>query len=513
MLGKKSFENKPVEVCLEDLVPKDDFLRQVAKIVDFSFIPPLVADRYSSIGRRSIDPIVVIKILLIGFFYGISSERRLMREIQVNLSYRLFIGYNLHEQLPDHSSLTKIRDRFSRQIFQEIFDRIVEQCIQHGLVKGEHISFDATLVPADASLSSMKLRLNVAHFADEVFDKNPVEDEPSTNPEPEDQDDGPELTLVEPDITEQSQGKKRRGSPLKNATHVSQTDPDATISKSKTSMMTLLSYKDNVSVDSENRIILDCVAITGAEDEAVDLLDRLLRIENRFGLAFKELSADTKFGTEKNFKGLEELGVEGFIPIRKSGENTATGLYPLDKFKYDEEKDILICPAGQQLAPKPYLIQERFRLFLADRDTCLLCPQRDRCTRIGPRRKTGRAVCISINKAYVDRAKARVKTARGRRAHVIRKTRPETIFGEAKTLHGLSRAKWRGLAKVHIQFLMTATAQNIKRMVQILTARRKAAIAAAVQFFSHLGLYFLPSLPHCCPMMRSQPRKTSLFSN
>jgi transposase len=491
MLGRKTFENKPVMICLEDLVPKDDFLRQVTEIIDFSFIPPLVADCYSQIGRRSIDPIVVIKILLIGFFCRITSERRLMREIQVNLSYRLFVGYNLDEQLPDHSSLTKIRDRFGRQIFQEIFDHIVEQCIQHGLVKGEHISFDATLVPADASLSSMKPRLNVVHFTNEIFDKNSPEDD-LAEPEPENQDNRPELTLIKPNTTEEKQRKKKRGHPLKNATHVSQTDADATISKSKTSMMTLLSYKDNISVDSANRIIMDCMAITGANDEAIDLLDRFLRIKYRFGLSFKELSADTKFGTEKNFKGLEDLGVEGFIPIRKSGENTTTGLYPLDKFKYDEEQDVLICPAGQQLVPKPYLIQERFRLFLADRDTCLSCSQREQCTRIGQRRPTGRAVCISVNKACIERAKIRVKTAKGRRANIIRKTRVETIFGEAKSFHGLSRAKWRGLAKVHIQFLMTATAQNIKRMVQVLTLRRKAANTAVAQSLFHIseGFFF-----------------------
>jgi transposase len=504
MLGKKSFENKPVLVCLEDLVPKDDFLRQVAEIVDFAFIPPLVADRYSPIGRCSIDPLVVIKILLLGFFYGITSERRLMREIQVNLSYRLFIGYNLNEELPDHSTLTKTRDRFGRRIFQEIFDRIVEQCIQHGLVTGEHISFDATLVPADASLSSMKPRLNVVHFTDEVFGNNPPYDGPSTKLEPENQDTGPEWTLVEPNTTEEEQRKKRRGEPLKNSTHVSQSDPDATLSKSKSSMMTLLSYKDNLSVDSANRIIMDCVAITGAEDEAGDLLDRLLRIQYRFGLAFKELSADSKFGTERNLTGLEDWGVEAFIPVRKSGENTTTGLYPLDKFKYDEEQDALICPAGQRLVPKPYLIRERFRLFVADQDTCRSCPQRDKCTRIGPRRRTGRVVYISVNKACIDRTKARIKTARGRRAHIIRKTRAETIFGEAKTLHGLVRAKWRGLVKVHIQFLMTATTQNIKRMVQVVTVRRKAANAAVAREFFHIFDYVVSRFgAQCRPTVES----------
>jgi transposase len=134
MLGRKRFEDKSVTVSLAELVPEDDFLKRVEREVDLSFVIPLVEARYSFTGRPSIDPTVVIKILLIGFFYGITSERRMMREIQVNLSYRYFIGYNLDEKVPDHSSLTNARARFGEKVFQEIFDEIVRQCIRAGLV-------------------------------------------------------------------------------------------------------------------------------------------------------------------------------------------------------------------------------------------------------------------------------------------------------------------------------------------------------------------------------------------
>jgi hypothetical protein len=275
---------------------------------------------------------------------------------------------------------------------------------------------------------------------------------------------------------------------------VSKTDPDATLSKDKNSMMTRLSYKDNLVVDSFHRIVLDCTGITGCQDEAMDLLGRLHRIRVKFGIWPKEVSADKKYGTEKNFVGLEDEGIEGFIPIRKSGENTITGLYALDQFRYDQTKDVMICPAGHELVPKPYLLHERFRFFLADKDTCLACPQRDRCTRIGKKRPTGRTLNVSIYTAYVQRAKARVRTAKGQRAHTIRKTTVETIFGEGKTFHGLTRARWRGLIKVHIQFLMTATAQNIKRMVTVITKKRKAtqvmSLRSFVHFLSQLWLLF-----------------------
>ena len=495
MLGQKSFVDKPVMVSLERLVPPDDFLRQVVRVVDFSFIPLLVEERYSTIGRPSIDPIVVIKILLIGFFSGITSERRLMREIQINLSYRLFIGYNLDEILPDHSSLTKVRDRLGRETFQNIFDEIVQQCIRAGLVKGEHLSFDATLVAADASLSSMTPRLSIPQFTEEVFTNNPAEKDLSKEAKAcgNEINQNSDIHLISGETSEAV--KPGRGCPLSNSTHISKTDPDATLGKDRNSMMTKLSYKDNVSVDSLYRIIMDCVALSGNEDEAIDMLERLLRIKYKFGISPEEVSADKKYGTEKNFKGLEDNGIEAFIPVRKYGENSVTGLYAQDRFSYDKVNDVMICPAGQKLFPAPSLIDGKCRLFYATKNICLSCRLRDQCVRIGDRRKTGRTLSVSINREYTERAQKRLKTAKGKRAHNIRKTRVETIFGEGKTLHCLRRAKWRGLAKVHIQFLMTAVAQNIKRMVQILLPKQRAAnLAALSDHFCGLSSLFKCSM-------------------
>ena len=493
MLGRKSFDNKPIFISLEDYVPKDNFLRRLEKAVDLSFIPDLVKGLYSRIGRPSIDPIVFFKISLIGFLYGITSDRQLMKDIHLNLGFRLFVGYNLDEDLPDHSTLSKTRNRFGLEVFQEIFDQIVYQCINAGLVGGEHLSFDATLVAADASMSSMTPRMSVAEFTKEVFENNPVNDESNDIDNNKNssvpQQHNPTVKLAEPD--ESSKKNKKKTNPLSNATHVSKTDPDATLSKDRNSMMTKLSYKDNVSVDSKHRIITDCVAITGSEDEAIGVLDRLLRIKYKFGISPKEVSADKKYGTEKNLKGFEDSDVEAFIPIRKHGENTATGLYTLADFTYDEINDVMICPAGQKLSPASFLFEGRYRLFRAKKKICLSCPQKDQCTKIGEKRPTGRTLCVSIHRDCIERTKQRLKTAKGRKANNIRKTRVETIFGEGKNLHCLRRAKWRGLTKVHIQFLMIGMTQNIKRMVQILMPKHKAVNSAALHpFFSWIFIPF-----------------------
>lgn len=237
--------------------------------------------------------------------------------------------------------------------------------------------------------------------------------------------------------------------------------------------MSRLSYKDSIAVDSGRRVILDCLAITGSADEGALILKHLENIKSKFGIAPREVSADSKYGTEHNYKELAKQRIEAFIPSRSRGGNTATGLFPVDKFQYNKKRDVIICPAKKVLRPRPYLIEDKYRLFESKMETCLTCPLLRRCTKIGKRRKTGRTVSISINKKYVDRAMKRVRSLKGREANNIRKTRTETLFGEAKLFHGLRRARWRGMIKVHIQFLLTSVVQNIKRIVKYSVGKKR----------------------------------------
>ena len=159
MMGKKERQATPVPtVSLENLVPQDHFYRHLERVLDLSFIHDLVRDAYASGGRPSIDPVVFFKLQLVMFFEGIRSERHLMRLAADRLSVRWYLGYNLDEPLPDHSSLTSIRTRYGLDIFRRFFDAIVEQCQQAGLVWGRELYFDATHVLANASLDSLTPR-------------------------------------------------------------------------------------------------------------------------------------------------------------------------------------------------------------------------------------------------------------------------------------------------------------------------------------------------------------------
>src|ERR671923_2646159 len=156
MLGHKPRDFRPLTaVSLEELVPEDDFYRQVERSLDLSFVHDLANDFYSNIGRPSIDPLVFFKLQLIAFFEGIRSERRLMETVNLNLAHRWFIGYDLDEPVPDHSSLSKIRERFGLEVFQLFFERIVELCIQAGLVWGKELCFDSTKVQTNANVNGM----------------------------------------------------------------------------------------------------------------------------------------------------------------------------------------------------------------------------------------------------------------------------------------------------------------------------------------------------------------------
>jgi transposase len=174
MLGHKIREFKPLTaICLEDLVPEDNFYRQVERSIDLSFVRELAADFYSNIGRTSVDPVVFFKLQLIAFFEGIRSERKLIETVNLNLAHRWFIGYDLDEPVPDHSSLSKIRERFGLEVFQRFFDHIVELCIQAGLVWGDELYFDSTKVQANANVNGMidRTKYEAKQHLDQLFEE------------------------------------------------------------------------------------------------------------------------------------------------------------------------------------------------------------------------------------------------------------------------------------------------------------------------------------------------------
>lgn len=436
MLGRKSFE-QPMFIYkrLEELIPKNHFLRKVNKIVDFGFVRELVKELYNeNMGRPSIDPVVAVKIWLIGYFYGISSERRLAEDIKVNLAYRWFIGYNLEEEIPEHSSLTRIRDRFGLEKFQEIFDEMIRQCKEKGLISGNHLNVDATLVRADASIDSMQ---PIKEFAEDVFAKNPSEEKKT-----------------------EKKSRPRRS----NKTHRSKTDPDATLMRKHNGEGAYLSYQCHLSVDNR-RFITGVKATTGAVSEARYLPEIIKEQKDKHGFKVKDVTADKLYSTTENYVALQQLGIKAYIPVSTRWELPRKRGYEPEKFKYNPKKHVVICPAGKTLHPRPTQIHKYSLSFCSSNYDCRICPLEKEC---GTNKIHHKVIMVNILQHLKDQATKRCRTKYGCKRAVDRHTTVESIFGEAKTQHGLARVHLRGIGKVAIQFLMTAVALNIKRMVTCL---------------------------------------------
>ncbi|ACX51325.1 transposase IS4 family protein [Ammonifex degensii KC4] len=517
MMGKKVRQCSMFFGCWHSLIPENHFLRQVERVVDFSFIRKKVAHLYSHTGRPSIDPEVLIRILLIGYFYGITSERELMEQIRVNLAFREFIGYELDEEIPDHSTLSKNRHgRFKgTSVFQEIFDEIVRQCMAAGLVAGKHLSFDGTTIQANASYDSMVPRrvveMSPAEYIQKVEQENPVtpeveEEQQMSMEEGTTLDDsgtppgsngnfcsvasGPEDALVTDDTADTPQeglsfaskagggkkmsGKSRRSEKKTNATHISRTDPDARIF-ARPGQPKKLGYIECVTVDSLYNIITGVEVIPGNAGEARVLVPMITSQMFKFGFRVDSVSGDKAHGESRVYKELLALGIKPFIPHQNFHE-TNRNIWPQEKFRYDAKEDCYICPNGKVLRYQGCIDRGIMKVYRTRPRDCKDCPYKSQCT---TSEKVGRTIKRHVDARvfeYVDRL---LKRPEAREAAIWRRTGPETVFGEAKEYHGLRRAKFRGLEHVKEQCLLTATAQNIKRMVKALTRRKPPKVREA----------------------------------
>jgi transposase len=433
--------------CVEQIVPQDDYYRRLEKAVDFSFVSKLAAPFYAERGRPSVDPEVLAKIMLIGYLEGIASERRLMRHIQVNLSYRRFLGYDIDEEIPDHSTLSKARERFGSSFFKEIFQEIVRQCDRVGLISWESAAADATLEEADASFESLERR------------------RPETSAE--------EYAVRIVCGDKQEEKKERRKEKVGNKTHKSRTDEDARIAK-RGKGKGLLAYLGHRLVDSAKRVIVGISVSRADICEGKELIGLVESCREDHGRAPDMIAADKKYGSVENLKALAEMGIEACIPIQKHVNKK--GLIGREEFEYCEDGDYYVCPEGKVLKRINRLKKERSSKYRAEAKDCLGCPKRKDCCSS----KKGRMVSRNWDERYVIAARERAGSRNGRRAARMRRSTVELSFAEGKQYHNLRRAQWRGLDKVLIQNLLSATAQNIKRLVEAEDRRRRMAAALAV---------------------------------
>ena len=473
MLGRKRFEPKLFyQVSLEERVPEDHLLRRVAAAVDFGFVRRLTARLYSHTGQPGVDPVVLFKMALIGWLYGVTSERRLADECRLNLAWMWFLGYDLDERPPDHSALSKARSRFGVTTYQAFLAEIVRQCERAGLIRGDRLYLDSTLVEANASLDSLGSRALVAQLAgvDEhlaaVWDENPLVT-PAADGEPAE---AVAPVAVPAAPTEPAglhlagDGDPPNGRPGRaNALVVSRTAPDAGL-VSRDGVPLDLYHKVHVGVDGGAARIITAVDVTPGEVADEDLLDRLLKEhEGATGRAVTEVVADAKYGPYANYGALEAAGIRASIPPHLGRGKTRA--IPGELFVYDPAGDRFLCPEGQVLRRQGTSCSARPGggiIYRAAPKVCGACPLRADCCGTAQ----ARTITRPDDSGLYDRTRAYLRTAHAKRSIRLRKCWAETVIAEAKERHGLRRAQYRGRAKVRIQAFGVALAYNIKKLVR-----------------------------------------------
>ena len=437
--------------CVGELVPSDHILRKVAKHVDFSFIREKTKDLYClDNGRPGVDPVVLFKMLFIGYLFGIRSERRLVEEINVNLAYRWFLGFGLRTRVPNHSTLSQNRRRRfnGTTIYQEIFDEIVRQAIRANVVDGHIIYSDSTHIKAKANKHKVLIENMPASTKAYLGDLDKAVEEDRTRRG---------LKQLRP---------RKEVKPETRAIKVSTTDPESGYMMREGKPEGFF-YLDHRSVDDKHNFITDVYVTAANLTDAEPYLTRLDRQQKAFGFDIHAVALDAGYLTTPICKGLEEKGIFAVIGHRRF--HPTKGLFPKWKFHYDAETDTYACPNGKTLTYRT-TNRKGFRLYRSNRADCRTCELRGECTR-------SKAMQKLIERHVWEDARDRVRENRlsdyGKQLYARRKETIERSFADGKELHGLRYARMKGLSKVTEQCLLSAAAQNIKKLALLLSRGEK----------------------------------------
>ena len=449
-------QDKIVFTTLEGLMPKEHFLRDLDKYVDFSFIYGKVEHLYSHTGRRSIDPVVLVKMLLLGFLYGIDSERKIEQEAVVNIAFRWFLGIDLDETVPDHSTISQTRRRkwSGTTIFEDIFTEIVQKCIDCGLVDGSQILTDSTHIKASASNDKCEtVTVNVEPRA-YIQKLNKLCDEE-------------DLRLRADAI---SKGKKKRGQKLSNTPKTkeiakSTTDPDCGM-LNRPGKPSGFHYLNHQSVDGKSGIITDVYVTPANTNDFEPYADRIKYQIRKYGFAIKEVGIDSGYDFEEVHKEMYDLGIKTFTPLRDTEKATSDKVYPPSAFEYDSDNDIYICPNGCRLKYSSVHKKSRRKVYRASQKDCKKCPKRNKC--IGGITMQHRMLAISFFKEIVDKQRENYGTSRYYEIQRKRRVYCEGNFALQKDNHNLRRTRKRGNERVTEHCLCSALALNLKRLVKYL---------------------------------------------
>jgi transposase len=432
---------------LDEHVPADHMLRSIDRCLDLTDLRKHLEPYYSHTGRPSVDPELMIRMLLVGYCFGIRSERRLCEEVHLNLAYRWFCRLGLEERIPDHSSFSKNRHgRFRKSdVFRYVFEGVVQRCMTEGLVRGEGFAVDASIVKADAN------RRRGVPSEEQIDWSNPQ--------------------LGTRAVREYLQALEQEGQIGTIPKNISLTDPGARWTAAP-GCPAFFAYSTNYLVDIHAGVIVDVEATAAHRTEENDATKKMIdRVENRFDLKPQRLIGDTAYGTAAMLNWMvNEKQIEPHVPVWDHTQRP-TETFPNSDFKWDEQRNEYRCPQGYALRTdwrpfknlRTHITNDDAIIYRSRQSECDRCPMKPRCCPHTPIRKLRR----SIHEAARDVARALSKTRRYKQSRNDRK-KVEVLFAHLKRILKLDRLRLRGPNGAHDEFLLAATAQNLRRMAKSL---------------------------------------------
>jgi len=420
---------------LDKRIRKDHILRKISEKIDFSFIYKEVEHTYGLNGHVSVPPPIILKMMLLLLLYNVRSERELIATIPERLDWLWFLGYDLDDEIPDHSVLSKARARWGVEAFRMFFQRMVWQCVEEGLVDGSKLFTDSSLIDANASNNSVVDTHKLGKYLNKGYR---------------------DLEKRLDDI------KAAKQTPADNR-YISTTDPDASVTrhgggKSK------LRYKTHRAVDAKHEVITATKITPGSVDDGHVLEEMIELHEKNTEKKVKTAVADSKYGNMDNFLLLHDSGVKAHIPPleeTQKGSGRRKGIFSKEAFSYDPQTDTFLCPAGQRLKRRSYYKKRKQFEYRTSPETCLNCHLKDQCTRA----KGGRTLKRHLRQDDLDKMLEEAKSRRSKKDLRERQHLSERSFAQA-TRYGFKRARWRGNWRMEIQDFLIAAIQNISILIR-----------------------------------------------
>lgn len=516
MQGKKQYQEKLFNSFrLSDHVPVTNFYRRLKECLDLDFLYRLTKGHYGQSGQKSIDPVVFFKLCLVGYLENIVSDRKLIAHCSMRLDILFFLGYDIGEELPWHSTVSRTRRLFPEAVFEEVFTKVFGMCVDAGMVSGHTQVTDSAPVKANASMDSLELKVPVEELEAHIRKVRHISAMDRKGPRRKSKrdksgDSQKKITANQQELQaikgrtkkwakeqDQRPGAGNKGSKYtSNKTHYSPTDPDARISV-KPGKARKLNYCTQLTVDTAHHVISDIGAhhADGKDNQHLpDIVQRVGRRLWRQGLLWENCVADTGYSSGENYAMLENMGLKSFIPPHGTYKGGPNG------FVYVKGNDHYLCPRGKAIpftkVFSDYRTGTKKKEYRAGKKVCADCPLKRQCLGKSAQEKK---FSVTYYRAEYERNKGRVDSPRGRYMKGKRQSTVEPVLGTLSQYMGLRKVNTIGIQQANKCMHMAAIAYNLKKLLKY-TVQRTGSGAKALNrvekgdknVFSTLLRAFLP---------------------